>query len=180
MQRRTALPFLLLPSLLLAACATGPRSIDIPQQQLEAALARRFPYDARPAGLFLVNVGVPRLRLLPEENRLRLDFDVQASDRIVRSTGRGQLAVSFAVRYEPADTSLRAVNVRVEDFGVQGVAADWRGPLQMVGGLVAENLLEGLVLHAFRPEEIARARGWTPSAIRVTPTGVRIELLPPA
>jgi hypothetical protein len=36
------------------------------------------------------------------------------------------------------------------------------------------------VLHQFRPEDVARARGWTPGAIRVTPQGVRIELVPPA
>jgi hypothetical protein len=175
-------PLLLLPvfAALLAGCATGPRSIEISQQQLQSALERRFPYEARPGGLFLVNVGVPRLQLLPETNRVRLDFALEASDRIARNATRGELGVSFSMRYEPADSSLRAANVRVEQVGLPGLPGDLRGPLQAIGGLVAENLLEDTVLHTFRPEEIARARGWRPGGIRVTPTGVRVELLPPA
>jgi hypothetical protein len=41
----------------------------------------------------------------------------------------------------------------------------------MAGGLVAGNLLENAVLHTFRPEDLGRARGWTPGEIRVTPRG---------
>lgn len=164
---------------LLAGCATGPRTLEISRRQLESALERRFPYEARRTPLFVVNVGVPRLQLLPESNRVRLDFPLEASERLLRNTARGELAVSFAIRYEPADTSLRAASVRVENLALQGVAAEWRAPLEAAGAVIAENLLEGTVLHAFRPEELARAHGWTPGAIRVTPTGLRVELVPP-
>jgi hypothetical protein len=181
MRSRPLLSWLLLAWLLvlLAGCASGPGSYEVSRRQLETALERRFPYEARRAGLFIVNVGVPRLQLLPEANRVRLDFPLEASERIARSTTRGELGVSFAIRYEPADASLRAVNVRVENLALQGFASEWRAPLEAAGGLIAENLLEGTVLHSFRPEELARANGRTPGAIRVTPTGVRIELLPP-
>jgi hypothetical protein len=164
---------------LLAGCASGPRDVDVPAQRLEAALARRFPYELRPAGLFTLKVSVPRLQLLPQENRMRLDFPVEASSRILQGGGRGELAVSFGVRYQASDTSLRAVNVRVERFSVQGLPEAWSAPLQVAGSAVAENLLEGTPLHTFTPEDLAKARGWTPGAITVTPRGVRIELLPP-
>jgi len=166
--------------LLMAGCASGPRSIDLSRQQLQSALERRFPQEARPAaGLLQLNVGVPRLALLPEANRVRLDFALEASDRIVRSVFRGDLGVSFGLRYEPSDASLRATGVRVEQLAVPDLPAALRAPLQRAGALVAENLLEDTVLHTFRPEELARARGWTPGAIRVTPSGLRMEFLPP-
>lgn len=165
---------------LLAACATGPRGVDISRHQIESALARRFPYEARPGGLLIVKVGAPALQLLPEQNRLRLDFAVDASDRIVRSSGHGDLGVSFALRYEPADATLRAADVRVERFELRGVPQALRGPLEAVGGIVGEQALEGTVLHSFRPEDVQRARGWRPGAIRVTPAGVHVELVPPA
>lgn len=166
--------------LLLAGCASGPRSVEVSRQQLQSALERRFPHEARAAGVLSLNVGVPRLELQPQANRVRLDFALEASDRIVRSSHRGELAVSFGLRYEPSDASVRAANVRVEQFAVQGLPADWRAPLQRAGAAVAENLLEDTVLHTLRPEDLARARGWTPGAIRVTPTGLRVEFLPPA
>lgn len=166
--------------LLLAGCASGPRAIDVSRAQLQSALERRFPHEARAAGVLALHVGVPRLELLPQANRVRLDFALEVSDRILRSAYRGELAVSFGLRWEPSDASVRAANVRVEQMAVQGLPADWRSPLQRAGAALAENLLEDTVLHTFRPDELARARGWTPGAIRVTPAGLRIEFLPPA
>jgi hypothetical protein len=166
---------------LLSGCASVPGTVEISREQLQAALERRFPFEARPAGgLFVVRVTGPRLQLRPADNRLRVDFTVEASDRITRGTGRGALALSFGIRYEPSDTTLRATSVRAENVEVQGLSPEWRAPLQVAGGLVAENLLEGAVLHTFRPEDLARARGWTPGDIRVKPRGVRIELVPPS
>jgi hypothetical protein len=164
MRSRLLLVLLLALGALLAGCASGPRSVEISGPKLQAALDRRFPYETRLAGLIPVKVGVPRLRLRPEENRLALD---------------GDLAVSFGVRYQPSDASIRAVNVRVEKFALDAAPRELRSPLQAIGTLVTGNLLEGAVLHAFTPEELAQARGWTPQGLQVTPGGLRVLLAPP-
>ena len=173
------LAWLLLATLaLLAACAALPRSVEVSRQQLEAALAKRFPYDARAGGLFSARAGVPRLALLPESNRLRLEFGVDATERLTRSSTHADLALSFSLRYEPADASIRAADVRVEELAVQGLPAAWREAFRMAGGLIAEQMLENAPLHTFRPEELARARGLRPGSIQVTDRGVRMELVP--
>lgn len=166
---------------LLTGCASVPGTVEISREQIQAALERRFPFEARPvAGLFVVRVASPRLQLLPADNRLRVDFTVDASERITRASGRGALALSFGLRYEPSDTTLRATSVRAENVEMEGLAPEWRAPLQLAGGLVAENLLEGAVLHTLRPEDLERSRRWTPGEIRVTSRGVHIELVPPS
>lgn len=171
--------WLLLAALtLLAACAALPRTVEVSRQQLEAALAKRFPYDARAAGLFSARAGVPRLALLPQSNRLRLEFGVDATERLTRSSTHADLALSFGLRYEPADASIRAADVRVEELAVQGLPAAWREAFRMAGGLIAEQMLENAPLHTFRPEELARARGLQPGSIQVTDSGVRMELVP--
>ncbi len=164
----------------LAGCASLTSTVDISREQLQAALARRFPYEVRPAGLLLLRIGLPRLELLPQSNRVRLDLPVEASERITRNGGRGELALSFGLRYEAGDATLRAVDVRVEDLVLQGLPEPWRHHARLVGGMVAQNLLEGFVLHTLRPEDLARADGRTPGAIRVTPRGLSIELVPRA
>jgi hypothetical protein len=169
---------LLLVVVLLTACATGPRSIEIPQSRLEAALARKFPLETRAGDLFLVKVGSPRLTLLPDSNRLRLDFGVDASDRIVRSAVHGELALSFALRYDASDASVRLADVHAERIELQGVPPRWRADVESAAAVVVERMLEGVALHTFSPEELARARGWRPGAIRVTPGGLLVELLP--
>lgn len=181
MLRATSRRFLLAGmGALLAACATGPRSIDVSTQQIQSALQRRFPYELRPAGLFGLRLEVPRLQLLPEQNRLRLDFPVEASDPRARGTRRAELGLSFGLRYEASDASIRAADVRLDAMELQAMPPEWRAPLQLAGGLAAERMLEGTVLHTFRPGDLQRARGWRPGAIRVTPTGLHMELLPPS
>ena len=164
---------------LLAACASGPREVDVPTRRLEAALARHFPSELHPGGLFTLRIALPRLQLLPQENRVRLDFPVEAASRLLHGAARGELSVSFGLRYEPADNSLRSVDVRVEHLALQGLPAAWSGTLQAAGSTVAGQLLEGTVLHTFTPQDLARAHGATPGAIRVTPDGLRIQMLPP-
>lgn len=164
--------------LLSCGCATLPDTVFVSREKLQAALDRRFPYETHPAGVFVVKVGVPRLQLLPERNRLRVDLAIEAGDRIVRSSGHGALALSFALRYAPADATIRAADVRVEDMQLQGLPERWRAPAQVAGTLAVEHVLEGVALHAFRPDELARAQGRRPGAIRVTPAGLEIALVP--
>jgi hypothetical protein len=66
MRQRSFLQLLgcvLVAPLLLAGCATAPRSIEIPQARLEAALARRFPYETRLGDLLVAKASEPRLTL---------------------------------------------------------------------------------------------------------------------
>lgn len=178
MQRR-ALHLVFLLFALLAGCASVPHHVEIPRERLQSAVQRRFPYEL-PAGLFTVQVGVPQLRLQPQDNRVQMDFPIDAMPRIGRNALHGELAVSFGLRYEPSDHTLRMVAAHVDQVQVQGVPACWREPLQAIGGLVAAHLLEDAVLHRFDAQEVARAQGWTPHDIRVTPVGIDIELAPPA
>lgn len=163
---------------LLAACAALPRHVDVSRQQLEAALARRFPYEARMGGLMSARAGVPRLELLPDSNRLRLDFGIDATERMTRSNAHADIALSFGLRYEPRDASIRAVDVRIEDVAVQGLPSMWREAFRTVGALIAEQMLENAVLHTFRPEDLEKAQGLRPGNIQVLPGGLRMELVP--
>lgn len=164
----------------LAGCASAPRTVDIPQEQLQAALARRFPFNDRFLQLLDLQAQAPRLQLLPESNRLRVDIALSASDRVVGRAMQGSLGLSFAPRYEPADASIRMADVRVERLDLLGLPQALQSQLHRLGPLLAERVLEGVALHTFRPEEVAKAQGWTPSDLRVTPAGLRVTLQPPA
>ncbi|MES2939116.1 MAG: DUF1439 domain-containing protein [Pseudomonadota bacterium] len=163
----------------LAGCATGPRTVEVSRDQLQAALARRFPVQARYLEVVDVQASAPRLQLLPESNRLRTSVALAASSRLLRNTLQGDIDVSFGLRYEPVDTSIRLADVRVERIDLQGVPESLRGQLQRLGPFLAERMLEGVPLHSFSPDQVAKAQGWTPGEIRVTSDGIRISLLPP-
>ena len=164
---------------LLASCATVPRTVEIPRERIEAALARRFPWRAPASELLTVQVGVPQVELLPEANRIRLDSAFDVTERLTHASMHGDIALSFGLRFEPADESLHLVGVEVERVDVRGVADDWRRPVEAIAAYVGEHLLEGFTLYHFTPEQVARANGWQPGEIRVTSRGISVEMRPP-
>lgn len=172
--------FSLCLALLLAACASLPRTIDITLKQLEAAFARKLPQPHRMFDILDVRLAAPRVTLLPESSRLRVDVSVTASDRFLRQPVAGDAAFSFGVRWEPADATIRLAEVRVERLDLEGLPQPLRGHLQRLGTALGAALLEGVVLHQFSAAQLEKAQGYTPGEIRVTPDALRITLQPPA
>lgn len=179
MQTRRFLLLVTAALALLAGCASMPRTVEIPHERLQAALAKRFPINERVLQLLDLQVSSPTLQLLPDSNRLRVDMALAGSDRLARRQMQGSLALSFSPRWEAADASIRMGDVRVERFDLQGLPEVLQSQLQRLGPVLAERALEGMALHTFRPDEVEKAAGYTPSELRVTSTGLRVTLQPP-
>ena len=167
---------------LLAGCSAilGPRTVEVTQAQLEQLLARRFPMTQRVFEIFDVSVSAPRLRLLPASNRIATDLDVGSTDRLLRSQHRGLLSLSFGLRYEAADNTLRVTQVRVEQVQIDAAPALLQRHLERLGTLVAEQSLDDQVIHTLREKDVeaVQGRGYRPSELRVTPRGLLVTLLP--
>lgn len=159
----------------------GPRQIDIPEAQLLSRIASQFPVKQRQLGLFDVSLDQPRLRLLPEENRLVTGMDYTVG---VALTGvapvKGQLELSYGLRYEPSDSTVRLHQVRVERLGVDGLSAAQAAQVRKIGGLMADDLLKEAVVHRVKPEDLQSlsGRGYRPGALKVVPGGLRLQLDP--
>ena len=179
---RTALAVLVLPAGL-AGCAAllGPRTIDVPQARLEQAVARQFPLRSRFLEVFDIEVATPRLSLRPETNRLGTEVELSIGDRLLKRPYRGSLAFSYGLRYEPADHTVRLADLRIEraelrDAGNAGV----QGQLDRAGGAVLEKMLGEPVVYTLSAKDLeaVQGRGYRPSDIRVTPSGLTITLVP--
>jgi hypothetical protein len=181
-RRHFLLPVATAAAALLAGCAAllGPRTVEVTQAQLEQLLARRFPLTRRVLEIFDVTVSAPRLRLLPESNRIATDFDLGSTDRLLRSQHSGALALSFGLRFEPSDNTLRVTQVRVERLQIDGAPAPLQRQFERIGTLIAEQALDDQVIHTLRPKDVeaVQGRGYRPSELRVTPRGLLVTLLP--
>ncbi len=130
-----------------------------------------------------VRIDAPRLTLLPERNRLGVLAAVQGRDRLFGGAWTTQLDFDSQLRFEPADQSLRLADVRVHGLtleGGHGAPAGQEALLRRVGPLLAERLLEGLVLYRLTPERAqALAReGLRPKSVQITRGGVEIGFEP--
>lgn len=170
----------------LAGCAVlqpGPRSIDLSEAKLAAMIGDQFPFNSRYMELFDVVLDRPQVRLMPAENRIgtAMGYSIGASLLGMRPT-QGTLDLSYSLRFEPADQTVRLTQVRVERFDVPGVPPAYATRVNRLGGLLAEGLLQDFVIHRLKPEDLQAAQGWgyQPGALQVVPGGLRLQLDPVA
>jgi len=168
----------------LAGCAAllGPRTVEIPEARLQQLLARQFPFRGRVLELFDINVASPRLSLLPQANRIATDFELTIGDRLLRTPYQGTLALSYGLRYESSDQTVRLADLRIEraELREAGALPGVTRQLDRIGGAVIEKLLGDPVVYTLSAKdlEVVQGRGYQPSDIRVTPRGLTITLVP--
>lgn len=178
---------------LLSGCAGlgGPTVITLGEAELVGLVNRAFPLQRRLLEVLDVQLSAPHLHLLPERNRLAVDLTLTTQERLLGGSGRGRLGFDSALRWEPADATVRLNQVRVQQLGfdsggapaLDAVAASpsASGPAsgaQRLGRTLAERLLEDLVIYRLSPERQASLRqlGLQPGAVTVTARGVEITL----
>ncbi|EJE54265.1 hypothetical protein PMI14_00771 [Acidovorax sp. CF316] len=172
---------LALGGLVLAAIrnARAQPAYTVSAEQLQEAVALRFPLRYPMAGLVDVDVQAPGLSLLPESNRLAAAFALSAAGPALRRRHSGTLEVEFALRYEPGDRSLRAHQLRVGRLDFPSLRPEVVALLNGYGPALAEQSLREVVLHRLRPQDLAvlDGLGMQPGAITVTAKGLSIAFV---
>ena len=169
-----------LATTLLACGALDNRNVSFSESELQRLLERAFPLERRVLDVLEVVVATPRLRLLPEQNRLALELDINARDRLFGGQWPGRLALESALRYEPSDQSLRLAQVRVLQFSLNPGSGAARPQLERLGTVLAERVLEGFSVYRLPPEKAAKLQraGMAPGAVNINTRGVEITLVP--
>ncbi|MEO5881294.1 MAG: hypothetical protein ABIQ06_02685 [Caldimonas sp.] len=181
--RRTACAALLaLGAATLAGCnAFVPNKVELSQARLQELVARHFPVDRRVLDVIDLTLDSPRIGLQPETNRISVEVALRANGGgPIQTRLSGSLLLSQGLRFEPADRTIRLVDVRVERFVIDGLPSSWQRQLDRLGKPLARGLLEDQVLYTLRPKDVAglEGRGLRPGDLRVTSSGVEITLVP--
>jgi hypothetical protein len=174
---------LLLP---LTACAAGSsavnalRTITLSQVKLNELLAKRFPYTRNFSGLADLSLQSPRLRLLPQDNRLGTAMDLVVSERLTGSRYTGGLDLDYGLRFDEQEGAVRMADVKVNRIALDQLPPAQRQLISQYAPRAAETLLSNVVLYRIPDEYLSMARnlGWVVSTLRVLPEGLRIELGP--
>jgi hypothetical protein len=157
----------------------SPARFSVPLELLQSEVAKRYPVRYPVAGLVNLDLSAPRLSLLPEQNRLRAVMPVSAAGAALSRTQQGSFTVDFALRYEHADRSLRAHQLKVYRLRFPDLAPEALEMLNTYAPPLAERSLREVVLYQLQPKETAMADllGLRPGRINVTPQGLLVELL---
>lgn len=168
--------------LALAGCASllGPRTVDISREQLLAKLSRQFPMRKTLAEIFEVEAQAPRLQLNPDTNRIASEFDIKATDRLFGRSYQGTVGVSFGMRYEAQDRTIRLNTVTIDKLAIAGLSAATQQQWTRLGAMLAQEKLQDYPIHQFKPEDLNEVdrRGYQVEDIRVTAAGLSVKLVP--
>ena len=186
LNRRTALGFVVgigaATVLTLSACANllGPRTIEISRDELLRKLAPQFPLTQRLMGVLDVDALPPTLDLHADQNRVTATVPLVARELLRGRTHQGELALSFGLRFEPQDLSIRLRDPRLESARIDGVPPAWQQGLTSLAAWLAEDRLNDLVVHRLKPEDLQRTErmGYAVHDLRVTTTGLAVDLRP--
>jgi len=162
-----------------AGSTAPPPRFTVPLALLQSEVAQHFPLRYPVAGLVNLDLAAPHLGLLPEQNRLRAVMPVSASGTALPRGQQGSFTVDFALRYEHADRSLRAHQLKVYRFRFPDLPPEAVDMLNTYAPPLAEQALREVVLYQLQPKETAMADllGLRPGRITVTGHGLAVELV---
>jgi hypothetical protein len=162
--------------------APGSRTLEISEARLVERIAVQFPVQRRFMEVFELSLNTPRVRLVPEENRLgtELDYVLGTVGRPSSRAVRGKLALSYGLRIDAQDQTVRLHEVRVENFDVPGLPPPIGQHASRMGGILAEDLLRDFVVYRIRPEDLKATGRWRyqPGPLTVVPGGLQLRLDP--
>ena len=149
--RRAFLTTLLIGTLaLLSSCATlppPPKTISVTEARLAQLIGSQFPFDSEMLEVLDVIVSAPRITLDPDNNRINTAFDINVAGNSIlglftSKTYKGVLDLSYGLRFEPKDATVRLTDVRVHRHDVDGTPSTMHRPIEKLAAPLAQKLLK--------------------------------------
>lgn len=151
--------------------------LRISREQLAERINERFPLSIRFLGVEALVASSPRLALLPQRNRIGTEVDLRAGEGSPPGLPTGLLGISYGLRYEASDFSVRLTGVRAEriEIGPMSVLQQQAGP--MAAAIVGEALAD-LIVYTLpaAQRQLLQGLGLEPGEFSVADDEVIIQL----
>ncbi len=163
----------------------GPKTIQVPQAVLQKLIDKQFPHTSSLLDLLNVQATNPRLQLDAVNNRINTALDLGVTTRglaalLTNKDMQGVLDMSYGLRFEPSDNTVRMTDVRVSNLQIKGAPEQLQNTLNQLGPVLAERVLNDYSLYKLSEKDLSAAKGWgyKPGAISVDANGLNITLEP--
>ncbi|RKP50825.1 DUF1439 domain-containing protein [Trinickia fusca] len=167
----------------LAACASAtfpfiPDHYTFSQQQVQDAVARKFPYRRTVSQVLNVTLSNPVVGFEPDANRLAVRIDAHVASPFLQQPVDGTFTLTSRLEYDSASHAvvLRAPSVEQVDAG--GEARAYRQQIEAAGALAAAQWLDGYPIYTFKPEQLQFAGAtFEPGTITILTNGIRVQIV---
>lgn len=168
-----------------AALRPQPKTINISQERLMQLIAGQFPFNSKMLEVLDVGVSSPKISFDAVNNRINTSLDLNVAGSgiaglLIKREYKGGLDLSYGLRFEPSDNSVRMTDVKLGKLSVDGAPDLMERPLSRLGAALAQKLLSDQVLYKVSDKDMEAAKGWgyKPGAFKIAPNGLAITLDP--
>ncbi|WP_028225980.1 DUF1439 domain-containing protein [Paraburkholderia ferrariae] len=167
----------------LGACATGifpfiPDHYTFSQDQVQAAVQRKFPYHRSVQQLFQVSLTNPVVVLQPDRNRVAVRLDAELQSPLLQQPVDGVFTLSSELAYDSAAHAVVLKSPSVDSVDMQGAAAVYGQQVGAVAALAAAQMLDNYPVYTFKPEQLQFAGvNYEPGTITILTNGIRVQIV---
>jgi hypothetical protein len=155
-----------------------PDHYTFTQQQVQDAVARKFPLQRSASQIFDVVLSNPVVGLSPDRNRVTVKLDARLSTPFMPNPVNGAFTLSSQLGYDAASRSVILLAPTVDDSRVTGDAAQYNQQIGAAGAALATQLLDRYPIYTFKPEQLQFAGvNYEPGTITILTNGIRVQIL---
>ena len=166
-----------------AACATRtfpfiPDHYTFSQRQVQAAVARKFPYRRTVSQLADLSLTNPVVGFAPDANRVTIRVYARVASPFLQDPVDGVLTLSSRLEYDGAQHAVVLRSPSVDHVDVAGEARAYRQQIEAAGALAAAQWLDGYPIYTFKPDELQFAGAtFEPGTITILTNGIRVQIV---
>ena len=166
-------------ALFLSSCASGPRTVNISEAELQKRMAEQLAVPITLLKIFDIGLSNPVIRLDSGTERLHAQMDTSLSSPLGGSPLMGKINVSGRLGFDPASNSIILKESRIEQIDMQGLDAQQNAAFSLIVGKIGEVLLTDVPLYSLKPEELTvGSRRYTPNAFNFRGNSLQVTLTP--
>jgi hypothetical protein len=155
-----------------------PDHYDFSRQQVQEAVARKFPLQRTASQIFDVVLANPLVGMAPERNRVTVRLDARLTTPFMPNAVNGAFTLSSQLAYDAASRSVILLSPTVDDSRVTGEAAQYNQQINAAGALIATQFLDRYPIYTFKPEQLQFAGvNYEPGTITVLTNAIRVQIL---
>jgi hypothetical protein len=167
----------------LAACASAtfpfiPDHYTFSQQQVQDAVARKFPYRHTVSQILDLALDNPVVGFEPDANRLTVRLDAHLASPFLRQPVDGVFTLSSRLEYDSARHAVVLRSPSVDRVDVDGDARIYQQQIEAAGAVVVTQLLDGYPIYTFKPDQLQFAgANFEPGTITILTNGIRVQIV---
>lgn len=168
-------------ALLLSSCAAfiGPRDVAFPLTKLQQSVDKRLPFSQRYLGLFEITANKAQLSLPTEQNRLSMATDVTVAMLLLGKSWSGKMAISGVLTLDNPHNAVTLQEPKLDSLVLNGLDDTYAAQVTQIGNLLARQLLNGVPLYTFKPEDLRYAGvAFMPTKIGTKPENLMVTFEP--